>query len=45
FRSHPPLQIREAKFRERAEAWWRRNGDQVRHVGEENLRRRAAYVE
>ncbi|MCZ6857920.1 MAG: hypothetical protein O7F70_07970, partial [Gemmatimonadetes bacterium] len=45
FRSHPPLQIREAKFRERAEAWWRRNRDQVRHMGEENLRRRAAYVE
>jgi predicted Zn-dependent protease len=45
FRSHPPLQIREARFRERAEAWWRRNGDQVRHVGEENLRRRAVYVE
>ena len=45
FRSHPPLEIREAKFRERAEAWWRRNGDQVRHVGEGNLRRRAAYVE
>ncbi len=45
FRSHPPLEIREAKFRERAEAWWRSNGDQVRHVGEGNLRRRAAYVE
>ena len=32
FRSHPPLEIREAKFREQAEAWWRRNEDQAAYV-------------
>lgn len=42
FLSHPPLEIREAKFRAQAEAWWRRNSDQTRHVGEENLRDRVS---
>lgn len=37
FMAHPPLEIREAKFRERAEAWWRRNPVEIRHVGRENI--------
>ena len=38
FSSHPPLEIREAEFRERAGAWWRRHPGEVRQIGEENLR-------
>ncbi len=38
FSSHPPLEIREAEFRERAGAWWRRHPGEVRQTGEENLR-------
>ena len=37
FSSHPPLEVREAKFRARAEAWWRRHRDAHREVGAQNL--------
>lgn len=37
FSSHPPLEIREAAFRERAEAWWRGHPGQTRRVGRQNL--------
>lgn len=42
FISHPPLEIREAKFRARAEAWWRRHPADVRHLGERNIRDRVS---
>lgn len=42
FLSHPPLEIRAAKFRERAEAWWRRNPNASRQLGERNLRDRVS---
>ena len=32
FRSHPPLEVREAEFRERAGAWWRRHPGEVRQM-------------
>lgn len=34
FLSHPPLELREVKFRERAEAWWLRHPNERRVVGE-----------
>ena len=37
FMSHPPLEIREVKFSERAAAWWRRNPAERRYVGQQNL--------
>jgi Zn-dependent protease with chaperone function len=37
FSSHPPLEIREAKFGKRAAAWWRSHADQQRYVGRKNL--------
>lgn len=37
FMSHPPLEIREVKFSERAAAWWRRNPIEKRYVGQQNL--------
>lgn len=40
FTSHPPLEIREAKFSERAAAWWRRNPDEKRYIGQQNLTNR-----
>jgi beta-barrel assembly-enhancing protease len=42
FMSHPPLELREAKFRERADAWWRRNPDVSRVIGEAALRERVS---
>lgn len=42
FASHPPLEIRAAVFRERAEAWWRRNPDARRRLGERDLRDRVS---
>jgi beta-barrel assembly-enhancing protease len=36
FMSHPPLEVREAKFRERADTWWRRNPHEQRVSGEES---------
>ena len=42
FMSHPPLELREAKFRERAEAWWRLHPAEVRRLGEQNLRDRVS---
>ena len=42
FSSHPPLEVREAKFRARAEAWWRRHSGERRAVGERNLRDRVS---
>jgi predicted Zn-dependent protease len=40
FLSHPPVEIREAKFREQADAWWRIHPNEARQVGERNLRDR-----
>ena len=37
FSSHPPLEIRGAKFGKRAAAWWRSHPDQKRYVGQQNL--------
>jgi predicted Zn-dependent protease len=37
FSSHPPLEIREAKYRERAESWWRSHGGERRYTGSSNL--------
>lgn len=45
FSSHPPLEVREAKFRARADAWWRRHGDARREVGERNLRDRVSVFQ
>ena len=42
FLSHPPVEIREAKFRERADAWWRNHPNEVRQIGERNLRDRTS---
>jgi Zn-dependent protease with chaperone function len=42
FSSHPPLEIREATFRERAAAWWRRNPDEKRTLGADNLLERVS---
>ncbi len=41
FSSHPPLEIREDRFTERAEAWWWRHARETRVLGEENLGRRS----
>jgi Zn-dependent protease with chaperone function len=40
FMSHPPLELREAKFREKAGAWWRGHPDERRYVGKRNLKER-----
>lgn len=37
FLSHPPLELREAEFRQRATAWWARNAQQQRYIGRQNL--------
>jgi beta-barrel assembly-enhancing protease len=42
FWSHPPLALREAKFRERAEAWWQGHRNEHREVGAQNLRDRVS---
>ncbi len=42
FASHPPLEIREATFRERADAWWRSHPDAIRRVGQQHLRDRVS---
>lgn len=44
FRSHPPLALREAKFRARAEAWWQGHRDQLRSVGGQNLKDRISVL-
>lgn len=35
--SHPPLEIREAEFSERAAAWWKRHPRERRYIGQQNL--------
>ena len=42
FMSHPPLEIREAKFHEQATAWWKRHPHARRYIGRQNLKNRAA---
>ena len=42
FMSHPPLEIREAEFRDRAEAWWKTHAGERRYVGQHNLTARTA---
>jgi Zn-dependent protease with chaperone function len=37
FTSHPPLEVRAAEFRQRADAWWRRHPGERRYVGRRNL--------
>jgi predicted Zn-dependent protease len=44
FLSHPPLELRQTKFRARADGWWRRNPEAVRVLGETNLRRRVVVA-
>lgn len=38
--SHPPLELRIAKYQQRAEAWWQLHPNEERHLGVENLRDR-----
>lgn len=38
--SHPPLELRIAKYQQRAEVWWRLHLNEERHLGVENLRDR-----
>lgn len=38
--SHPPLELRIAKYQQRAEAWWRLHPSEERPLGVENLRDR-----
>jgi predicted Zn-dependent protease len=40
FMSHPPLELRGAKYRGEARLWWDRHPNEVRYVGEANLRER-----
>ena len=42
FMSHPPLEIREAEFSERAAVWWKRRLGERRYVGQQNLLERKA---
>lgn len=35
--SHPPLEIREAEFIERATVWWKTHSEERRYVGRQNL--------
>lgn len=44
FLSHPPLEIREARFLERANAWWRRHPGERRYIGALNLSQRRSYA-
>jgi len=44
FSSHPPLEIRESEFRNRAERWWESHPTERRYVGHENLVRRRALA-
>jgi len=37
FMSHPPLEIREAEFSERAVIWWKQHPRERRYVGQQNL--------
>jgi hypothetical protein len=40
--SHPPLEIREAEFNERAAVWWKRHPGERRYIGRKNLSKRKA---
>lgn len=40
FLSHPPLEIREAEFLERASVWWKQHLDERRYIGRQNLAER-----
>lgn len=42
FTSHPPLEIREAQFSERASVWWKRHLGERRYMGQKNLSDRKA---
>jgi predicted Zn-dependent protease len=42
FLSHPPLEVRAAKFGERGRLWWARNPAERRYVGRRNLELREA---
>lgn len=42
FMSHPPLPLRVANFRNRADMWWRENPDQRRYMGIANIMVRKA---
>lgn len=44
FMSHPPLEIREAEYSERAVVWWKRHPGERRYVGQQNLLDRKAFV-
>ncbi len=44
FASHPPLEIREAEFSERATVWWKRHEGGRRYVGQKNLVDRKALT-
>lgn len=43
FRSHPPLELREARYREEATLWWSRHAGEARYVGKTNLRERRSF--
>jgi len=40
FMSHPPLELREARYREEARIWWGLHSGEARYVGRTNLRER-----
>lgn len=42
FLSHPPLEIREAEFIERASIWWKEHSEEKRYIGQQNLIERKA---
>jgi beta-barrel assembly-enhancing protease len=42
FMSHPPLEIREAEFIDRASVWWKKHPKERRYVGRKNLSDRKA---
>lgn len=44
FMSHPPLEIREAEFSERATRWWKQHATERRYVGRQNLADRKALA-
>jgi Zn-dependent protease with chaperone function len=43
FMSHPPLALRQEKFQQRAEAWWRANPSERRFIGRDNLMQRKTF--
>jgi predicted Zn-dependent protease len=45
FTSHPPLEVREQEFNNRAERWWQQHSDERRYIGVTNLTQCSALGE